>query len=90
MIVRWILYVVSNYSLVNITVDRSSPLPADYETLDSIVVARAEKDYAYKRSSLVDDYLSPQQLSPELDVPPMRKLISVATDYQVIVLCSSH
>ena len=90
MIVRWILYVVSNYSLVNITGDRSSPLPADYETLDSIVVARAEKDYAYKRSSLVDDYLSPQQLSPELDVPPMRKLISIAIDYQVIVLCSSH
>ena len=45
------LYVVSNYPLVNITGNRSSPLPADYETLDSIVVARAEKDYAYKRSS---------------------------------------
>ena len=45
------LYVVSNYPVVNITGDRSSPLLADYETLDSIVVVRAEKDYAYKQSS---------------------------------------
>ena len=75
------LHILSNYPLVNITGDRSSPLPADYETLDSIVVARAEKEYAYnKRSSLVDEYLSPQQLSPELDdVPPMRKLICTYT-----------
>ena len=75
------LYAVSNYPLVNITGERSSPLPADYETLDSIVVARAEKEYAHKRSSLIDDYLSPQQLSPELDVPLMHKLINIPTDY---------
>ena len=60
--------------MVNITGDPSAQLPADYETLDSIVIARAEKEYAQRRSSLVDEYLSPQQLSPELDIPPMRKL----------------
>ena len=71
---------ISNYPMVNITghiSDPSSPqLPSDYETLESVVVARAEKEYAQRRSSLVDDYLSPRQLSPEFnDVPPLRKLI---------------
>ena len=51
MIVRQLLYVVSNYPLVNIIGDRTSPLPVDYKTLDSTVVARAEMDYAYKQSS---------------------------------------
>ena len=41
-------------------------------------------------SSLVNDYLSPQQLSPEMDGPPMHKLTSVATDYVVIVLYSHY
>ena len=66
---------ISNYSRVNITGDASAQIPADYETLDAIVVARAEKEYAYQRSSIIDEYLSPRQLSPEFDVPPMRKLI---------------
>lgn len=72
---RLIVFMISNYSWVNITGDPPTQMPADYETLDSVVVARAEKEYAYQRSSLVDEYLSPQQLSPEFDVPPMRKLV---------------
>jgi len=66
--------------LVNITGDQSSPLPADYETLETIVIARAEKEYAQRRSStsLVEEYLSPQQLSPELDdIPPLRELVTI-------------
>ena len=46
---------------------------ADYESLDSVAVARAENAFR-QRSHTVDDYLSPREVSPELnDMPPMRK-----------------
>jgi len=46
---------------------------ADYESLDSIAVARAENMFR-QRAYTVDEYLCPREVSPELDdMPPMRK-----------------
>lgn len=78
-LVKRISMLTSSSSVAEYESDSSSPLPADYETLDSIVVARAEKEYANRRASLVDEYLSPRQLSPEFDAPPLPPIRTTST-----------
>ena len=60
-----------------ISASQASPThtAADYESLDSVAVARAENMFR-QRAYTVDDYLCPREVSPELDdMPPMRKCV---------------
>ncbi|XP_065903320.1 uncharacterized protein [Dysidea avara] len=52
---------------------------ADYESLDSVAVARAGNMYR-QRAHTVDEYLCPREVSPELnDMPPMPPMRTTST-----------